>query len=78
MIRKVKEFSIGDIVIYDKKRCEIIEFPTRYSVYIKNLEYAPGDFNTAKVSIREIKKKKKVSKKDVKIRYGKRAKKGKI
>ena len=58
MIRKVKEFSIGDIVIHDKKRCEIVRFPTRYSVYIKNLEYTPGDFSTAKVSIREIKKKK--------------------
>ncbi|MCK4526194.1 hypothetical protein KAW18_02385 [candidate division WOR-3 bacterium] len=57
MIKKVKEFSIGDIVIHDKKRCEIVRFPTRYSVYIKNLEYIPGDFSTAKVSIREIKKK---------------------
>lgn len=55
MIKKVKQFSVGDIVIHDKKRCEIIRFPTRYSVYIKNLEYTPGDFSTAKVSIREVK-----------------------
>lgn len=56
MIRKVKEFSIGDIIIYDEKRCKIIEFTTRYSVYIENLERDSGDFNTAKVSVRDIEK----------------------
>ena len=54
-IKKVKNFSIGDIVVYDGKRCEIIKFMTRYSVCIKNLEYLLGDFNTAKVSVRNIK-----------------------
>jgi len=62
MIKKVKEFSIGDVVIHDKKRCEIVSFPTRYSVYIKNLEYKSGDFSTAKISIREIRKRRKVKK----------------
>ena len=55
MIKKVKEFSVGDIVIHDGKRCKITEFTTRYSVCIKNLEYKLGDFNTAKVSVRDIK-----------------------
>lgn len=59
MIEKVKKFSVGDIVMYDGKRCKIIEFITRYSVYIENLEYGFGDFNTAKVSIRDIKTKSK-------------------
>ena len=54
-IKKVKKFSVGDIVVHDGKRCEITEFMTRYSVCIKNLEYLPGDFNTAKVSVRNIK-----------------------
>ena len=55
MIKKVKEFSVGDTVIYDNKKSEITYFPTRYSVCIKNLEYGAGDFNTAKVSVRDIK-----------------------
>lgn len=54
MIRKVKEFSVGDIVVHDGKRCEITEFVTRYSVCIKNLEYLLGDFVTAKVPIQEV------------------------
>ena len=53
---KVKEFSIGDIVLYDKTRCKIVSFPTRYSVFIKNLENKPSNFYTAKVSIREVNK----------------------
>ena len=56
MIRKVKEFSIEDTIIFEGKKCKIIEFTTRYSVCIENLEYNSGDFNTAKISIRDIKK----------------------
>lgn len=56
MMKKVKEFSVENIVLYDGKRCRITEFTTRYSVSIKNLEYKPGDFSTAKVSIQDIKK----------------------
>ena len=54
-IKKVKNFSVGDIVVHDGKRCEITKFMTRYSVCIKNLEYLLGDFNTANVSVRDIK-----------------------
>ena len=54
-IKKVKNFSVEDVVIHDGKRCKIVEFPTRYTVCIKNLEYDPGDFSTAKVSVRDIK-----------------------
>ena len=56
MIKKVKEFSIGDVVMHNRKKCKITEFITRYSVCIENLEYGPGDFSTAKISVRDIKK----------------------
>ena len=55
MIQRVKNLSIGDIVIHDGKKCKITGFATRYSVLIKNIEYGPGDFNIAKVSVRDIK-----------------------
>ena len=55
MKKRVKNFSIGDVVMHNGKRCKITEFTTRYSVCIKNLEYKLGDFNTAKVSVRDIK-----------------------
>ena len=54
-IKKVKNFSVGDIVICNGKRCKITEFTTRYSVCIKNSECGPSDFSTAKVSVRDIK-----------------------
>jgi hypothetical protein len=58
-IKKVKNFSVGDVVIYDGKRCKLVKFITRSSVFIKNLDYGPGDFSTAKVSVRDIKEERK-------------------
>ena len=61
-IKKVKNFSVGNVVIHDGKRCKIVEFPTRYSVCIKNLECGIGDFSTAKISIRDIREEAKARK----------------
>lgn len=55
MIRKVGKFKIGQTVSYDGQLATITEFITRSSVVLESINKCPDCWNTAKVSLRDIK-----------------------
>ena len=56
MIKRVRELRLGDKVKYDGIIGVVRNFPTRYSVVLVNPNPKPGEWSGAKLSIREIEK----------------------
>jgi hypothetical protein len=54
MINKVKDFQIGDILTVEKVKCKIVGFPTRSMVLLENINWIPGEWSSAKLSINDL------------------------
>ena len=57
MIRTVKEFYLGQLVYYERKKYRIVKFPTRTSVVINAVHKKCGDSSSIKTSVRDLRQK---------------------
>ena len=55
MITIVKDLKLGQIWFIDGVVCEIVNFPTRSTVCLENINHMSPEWASAKISIRELK-----------------------
>lgn len=65
MIRTVKEFYLGQLVYYERKKYRIIKFPTRSSVVMNAVHLKSGSPSSIKTSVRDLRQKAFLGKQDI-------------
>lgn len=65
MIRTVKEFYVGQLVFYEKRKYRIVKFPTRTSVCMDAVHLKSGHPSHIKTSVTDLREKAFIGKQDI-------------
>jgi len=65
MIRTVKEFYVGQLVYYERRKYRIVKFPTRTSVVMDAVHLKSGLPSSIKTTVRDMRQKAFLGKQDI-------------